>query len=123
MIKQGKNTIYCDDCKAEIPQTKDIIETKHLTGGIQINFFRCKKCNTKYLIDVTSKEVREKQIELRKWSEQHKKAMDIVLEGLSQEELDKLLKLADECLMNIDRLRNEIKSTMTELKEKYKGEL
>lgn len=123
MIKQGKNTIYCDSCKAEIPQTKDLIETKHLSGGIQINFFRCKNCGVKYLVSVTDKTTREKQIELRKWSEQHKKALDINIEGMSEEELKKLATLVDECKFNMDRLQGEIKSSMSELKKKYKGEL
>lgn len=63
------NKIICDKCKAEIQMTKDLIETKHLSGGIQINFFRCGKCGEKYLIDVTDRTTRKKQQELRKWSE------------------------------------------------------
>ena len=76
------NKIICDECKSEIQMTKDLIETKHLSGGIQINFFRCKKCNSKYLVDVTARATREKQEELRKWSEQRKKALDINIDGL-----------------------------------------
>lgn len=119
------NKIICDnqECKADIPIIKDLIETKHLSRGIQINFFRCKKCGSKYLIDVTNKEVRAKQIELRKWSEQRKKALDIVIDALSEEELKRLATLADECLFNAERLEVEIKEVKSELKVKYEGEL
>lgn len=119
------NKIICDnqECKVEIPQTKDLIETKHLSRGIQINFFRCKKCNAKYLVSVTDKITREKQIELRKWSEQHNKALDVNIEGMSEEELKKLTILTDETKYNMDRLQEEIKASMTELKAKYEGEL
>jgi hypothetical protein len=119
------NKIICDnqDCKSEIAQTKNLIETKHLSGGIQIIFFRCKKCNTKYLVSVTDKTTREKQIELRKWSEQHNKALDINIEGMSEEELKKLTMLVDETKYNMDRLQEEIKASMADLKAKYEGEL
>ncbi|MZK53639.1 hypothetical protein [Clostridium beijerinckii] len=119
------NKIICDkeDCKAEIPQTKDLIETKYLSGGIQINFFRCKKCNAKYLVSVTDKVTREKQIELRKWSEQHNKALGINIKGMSEEELKKLTILADETKYNMDRLQEEIKVSIAKLKAKYEGEL
>jgi gas vesicle protein len=123
MIKQGKNTIYCDECKAEIPQTKDLIETKHISGGIQINFFRCKKCGVKYLVSVTDKGVREKQQELRKWSEQYNNALDTNLDELSGKQAEKVAMLADECKFNMDRLQEEIKAAMAELKKNYKGEL
>ena len=121
MIKQAKNKIVCDECKSEIPVNKNMIETKFLKGAININFFRCNKCGVKYLIDVTNHEVREKQIELKKWSEQRNKALDIVIDNLSQEELSKLAMLADECLLNIERLETEIKATKAELKKEYEG--
>ena len=41
------NKIICDDCKAEIQMTKNLIETKYLKDGIQINFFKCGKCGEK----------------------------------------------------------------------------
>ena len=117
------NKIICDECKAEIQITKGLIETKHLSGGIQINFFRCKKCNSKYLIDVSDRATREKQIDLRKWSEQRKKALDVVIDGMKEEDLKKLTMLADECQFNIERLQTEIKEDKAELKKKYEGEL
>lgn len=119
------NKIICDnqECKAEIPMTKDLIETKHLSGGIQINFFRCKKCNSKYLSYVTDRATREKQQELRKWAEQRKKALDVVIDGMKEEGLKKLTMLADECQFNMDRLQTEIKEAKAELKKKYEGEL
>jgi Pyruvate/2-oxoacid:ferredoxin oxidoreductase delta subunit len=123
MIKQGKNTIYCDICNAEIPQTKDLIETKHLSGGIQINYFRCKSCGIKTLVYVTDKATREKQQELNKWSEQHKKALDVNMDGLSKEEFNKLSLLLNETEFNMKKLKEEIKSSMVKLKEKYEGEL
>lgn len=117
------NKIICDKCKAEIQMTKDLIETKHLSGGIQINFFRCKKCNDKTLIDVTDRATREKQEELRKWSEQRKKALDVVIDGMKEEDLKKLTMLADECQFNMNKLQAEIKEAKAELKNKYEGEL
>ena len=123
MIKQGKNTIYCDKCKAEIPMTKDLIETKHLSGGIQIRFFRCGKCGEKYLSYVTDRSTREKQQELRKWAEVIKNDLDINIEGMEEEQLKKLTMLADECQFNMERLQTEIKEAKAELKKKYEGEL
>ena len=117
------NKIICDKCKAEIPMTKDLIETKHLSGGIRINFFRCGKCGEKYLIDVTDRTAREKQIEYAKWSEQRKKALDVNIEGMEEEQLKKLTMLADECQFNTDRLEKAIKEAKAELKKKYEGEL
>jgi C4-type Zn-finger protein len=116
------NKIICDECKAEIKQTKALIEIKYL-GEIQINFFRCRKCNAKYLVGVTDAETREKQQELRKWSEQHKKALDIDISNFNEEEIRKVTMLADECKINMDRLQAEIKASMEELKIKYEGEL
>jgi hypothetical protein len=119
------NKIICDnqECKAEIPQTKDLIETKHLSGGIQINFFRCKKCNTKYLVSVTDKATREKQEELRKWSYQRKRALDINIDRMSEESLEALAALVDETKYNVDKLQEEIKASMAELKIKYSDSL
>ena len=117
------NKIICDECKAEIQITKGLIETKHLSGGIQINYFRCSKCGEKYLIDVTDRTTREKQEEVRKWSEQRKKALDINIEGMEEEQLKKLTMLADECQFNMERLQAEIKEAKAELKKKYEGEL
>ena len=117
------NKIICDECKVEISITKDLIETKHLSGGIQINFFRCKKCNSKYLVDVTDRTTREKQEEVRKWSEARKKSLDINIEGMGEEQLKKLTMLADECRFNMEMLQTEIKEAKAELKKKYEGEL
>ena len=113
------NTINCDNCKAEIPITKGLIETKHLSGGIEIRFFRCKKCGDKTFIDVTDRTTREKQQEVRKWSEQRKKALDVFIDGMKEEDLKKLTMLADECQFNMDRLQTEIKEAKAELKVKY----
>ena len=123
MIKQGKNTIYCEVCKAEIKQTKDLIETKHIKGGIQIDYFRCKACGDKTLIDVTDHGVREKIAELRKWSDARKKVFDVVIDNRSEEELKKLTILADETQFNIDKLTEEIKEAKAELKQRYEGKL
>ena len=117
------NKIICDECKAEIQMTKDLMETKHLSGGIQIKFFRCGKCGEKYLVDVTDRSTRENQQELRKWSEARKKALDINIEGMEEEQLKKLTMLADECQFNMERLQVEIKEAKAELKKKYKGGL
>ena len=43
--------------------------------------------------------------------------------NFSEEEINKLTMLADECEFNMDRLTEEIKASMTELKKKYEGEL
>lgn len=120
MIKQGKNTTYCDNCKQTI--TLDI-QKKYIGKGIVIQFLRCLHCGTKTLIDVTNKATREKQIELRKWSDARKKVLDIVIDGMSEEELKKIFMLADETKFNMDRLQGEIKVAKAELKKKYDMEL
>lgn len=118
------NKIICDieTCKAEIPMTKDIIETKYLSEGIQIRFFRCKTCGDKTLIDVTDREIRSKVIELRKWAEQHENVMNVNLDGLSKEEFNKLALLLNETEFNSIRLKDEIKAAKAELKAKYEGD-
>lgn len=110
------NKIMCDKCKEQI---KPQIESKHIKNGIQINFFRCNHCGIKTLIDVTDQETRYKQFESRRWAEQKKKALDIIIDDMSEENLKKLTKLADECQFNMDRLKDEIKETKAELKAKY----
>lgn len=117
------NKIICEDCEKEIKLNKNSIESKYLPGGIKINFFRCTGCKKKYLIDVTDKETREKQFLLREWAEQRKKALDIVIEGMSEEQLKEVTMLADECLINAERLEAEIKESKAALKVKYEGEL
>ena len=110
------NKIICDKCKAEIPMTKDLIETKHLSGGIEINFFRCGKCGEKYLIDVTDRTAREKQIEYAKLASMHESLnlfeKNKTIEEISKENIDKM-----------DKLQTEIKEAKAELKKKYEGEL
>ena len=110
------NKIICDECKAEIQITKGLIETKHLSGGIQINFFRCKKCNSKYLIDVTDRATREKQIEYTKLASMH--------ESLNLFEKNKTIEeILKENIDNMNMLQAEIKESKAELKKKYEGEL
>ena len=110
------NKIICDECKAEIQITKGLIETKHLSGGIQINFFRCKKCNSKYLIDVTDRATREKQIEYTKLASMH--------ESLNLFEKNKTIEeILKENIDNMNMLQAEIKEAKAELKKKYEGEL
>ena len=112
------NKIICDnqECKAEIPMTKDLIETKQLSGGIQINFFRCGKCGEKYLIDVTDRTTREKQIEYTKLASMH--------ESLNLFEKNKTIEeILKENIDNMNMLQAEIKETKAELKKKYEGEL
>ena len=112
------NKIICDnqECKAEIQMTKDLIETKHLSGGIQINFFRCGKCGEKYLIDVTDRATREKQIEYTKLASMH--------ESLNLFEKNKTIEeILKENIDNMNMLQAEIKASMAELKKKYEGEL
>ena len=110
------NKIICDECKAEIQITKGLIETKHLSGGIQINFFRCGKCGEKYLIDVTDRTTREKQIEYTKLASMH--------ESLNLFEKNKTIEeILKENIDNMNMLQAEIKEAKAELKKKYEGEL
>ena len=110
------NKIICDECKAEIQITKGLIETKHLSGGIQINFFRCGKCGEKYLIDVTDRTTREKQIEYTKLASMH--------ESLNLFEKNKTIEeILKENIDNMNMLQAEIKESKAELEKKYEGEL
>ena len=104
------NKIICDECKVEISITKDLIETKHLSGGIQINFFRCKKCNDKALIDVTDRTTREKQDRLRNYNKEIKRLMESVTD-LNLISIEKQTRqLYDEA----ELLEKEIKEAKTE---------
>jgi len=105
------NKITCDKCQKQI---KPQIESKHLTGGIRINYFRCNNCKEKYLIDVTDQITRQKQIELirlRKYQSELVKASEkFNLEAIENESKD-----------NIDRmdiLLKEIKEAKAELKDR-----
>lgn len=120
MIKKGRNIVLCDNCKKEI--TLDI-EKKYLSIGIVLQYLKCLHCGTKTLIDVTNKSIREKQFELRKWSEQKERTFDIPIDGLNKEEFNKLAKLVSVTESNINRLSKEIRETKAELKIKYEGEL
>ena len=114
------NKIICDSCKEQI---KPVIESKHLTGGITIQYFRCNNCKVKELIDATDKDTRQKQIEYKKWAEQKGKALDVELDGLNKEEFNKLAMLMNEIEFNMNKLEKEIKEAKAELKERYGGEL
>jgi len=114
------NKIICDKCKTQI---KPLIESKHLTGGIRIQYFRCNSCRVKVLIDVTDAETRRKQIEYNKWAEQKKKALDIVIDDMEENKLAELVMLVDEITVNMEQILKEIKEAKAELKVKYEGEL
>lgn len=103
------NEILCDNCKE---QMKPVIEKKFLKDGIAINFFRCRKCNTKYLVDVTNKETREKQIEYTRLL----KIQNNLVLSASKEKLSEDTKI-------MEALLKEIKEAKSILKEKYKDKL
>lgn len=115
------NKIICDnqECKAEISITKDLIETKHLSGGIEIRFFRCSKCGVKTLIDVTDQATRFKQDELRNLTKELKN----IYENVTDETLLKVEKVSKELYEREETLIKEIKEAKAELKKKYEGEL
>ena len=114
------NKIICDNCQQSITVE---IHKKYLRRDIVVQYLKCLHCGTKTLIDVTDRATREKQIELRKWSEQRKKALDVNIDGLTEKQLQALTMLADRCLQSINILTDEIKASMAELKKKYEGEL
>lgn len=114
------NKVLCDKCQEQI---KVEINIKYKSGRIEIQFLRCNHCGDKALISVTDRQTREKQRELRKWAEQRNKALDINVDGMSEEKLKELTAILDETMFNINRLQEEIKKDMAELREKYKGEL
>lgn len=114
----SKNIVQCEKCKAEVNLKKLPIESKHI-GEIRIQFFRCPLCHEKYLIDVTDKATREKQIEYAKLGAYQKQLM----ESVNKDNLEAIEQLT---LRNNDRMETllkEIKDTKTELKEKYGCEL
>lgn len=119
------NKIICDieTCKAEMVMTKDIIETKFLSGGIQLRFFRCKKCGEKYLIDVTNKSIREKQQDHAGMIKALNVLLDIDISKMDNEEKAKAICTTARLQDNAEQLLNEIKEAKKSLKERYEGEL
>jgi uncharacterized Zn finger protein len=113
------NKIICDRCKAEIQMTKDLIETKHLKDGIQINFFRCGKCGEKYLVDVTDRNIRIKQSEMSV----HIKLKADLMKRVNKDNIQETEEKAKELDNIMDKLEKEIKEAKAELKKKYEGEL
>ena len=110
------NKIVCDNCKEQINPT---IETKYLTGDITIQFFRCNSCKEKYLIDVTDKSTREKQIYLVK----KQKYQGQLAETITKYNLEILGQEMTSNNEAIEKLLKEIRETKAELKIKYEGEL
>jgi len=113
------NKIICDSCKQEI---KPKIEKKFLDKGIVIQFFRC-KCSEKYLIDVTDKEIREKQQEHAEMIKAINLLLDIDISKMDDEEKAKAIATTAKLQDNAKQLLNEIKEAKAELKERYEGEL
>lgn len=114
----NKNRVLCDKCETELNLKKIPIESKHI-GEIRIQFFRCPSCHEKYLIDVTDKATREKQIEYARLGAYQKQLMESVNKD-NMEEIEQLT------LKNNDRMEallKKIKETKAELKEKYSLEL
>ena len=73
----------------------------------------------KYLIDVTDKATRAKQIELRNTTKELKN----ILENVTDETLIKVEKISKEIYNKEQKLLEEIKAAKAELKIKYEGEL
>ena len=110
------NKIICDNCKEQI---NPVIELKHLTGSIVINYFRCNSCKVKVLIDVTDQATREKQDILRNLTKELKK----VMENVTDETLLKVENISRDIYEKEEQLLKEIKEAKAELKIKYEGEL
>lgn len=114
----NKNIVQCEKCEAKLNLNKIPIEAKYI-GEIRIQFFRCPTCHEKYLIDVTDKETRKKQIEYAKLGTYQKQLM----ESINKDNLEYIEQLT---LRNNDKmaaLLQDIKDTKAELKEKYEAEL
>lgn len=114
----NKNIVQCEKCKNALNLKKIPIESKHI-GEIRIQFFRCPSCHEKFLIDVTDKATREKQIEYAKLGTYQKQ----LIESVNKDNLEAIEQLI---LNNNDRMEallKEIKDTKAELKEKYGPEL
>lgn len=110
------NKILCDKCQEQI---KPLIESKHLTGGIVINYFRCNSCKVKYLIDVTDGITRDKQI---RYSYMVKK-IEVKLKQVTKDNLEAMESEIFEEQSRAEQLLKEIKEAKAELKAKYEGEL
>jgi C4-type Zn-finger protein len=114
----NKNIVQCEKCQTKLNLNKIPIEAKYI-GEIRIQFFRCPSCHEKYLIDVTDKATREKQIEYARLGTYQKQLM----ESVNKDNLEAIEQLT---LKNNDKmaaLLQEIKDTKAELKEKYGPEL
>ncbi|UYZ37260.1 hypothetical protein OD350_06240 [Clostridium beijerinckii] len=114
----NRNIIQCEKCKAEVNLKKLPIEAKHI-GEIRIQFFRCPRCHEKYLIDVTDKATREKQIEYAKLGNYQKQ----LIGSINKDNLEAIEKLTLRNNDKMEALLKEIKATKAELKEKYGCEL
>lgn len=115
MLKQAKNKIVCDECEKDIPVTKDLIESKHIHGGIRINFFRCRSCGTKYIVDVTDIPTRLKQHEYSKMVEEQNK----IVRATTKDNLEEMTEISEKLINDMEKLLQEIKECKAELKEKY----
>ncbi|MBN7576008.1 hypothetical protein C1H57_12525 [Clostridium sp. 2-1] len=114
----NKNRVQCEKCKAELNLKKIPIESKHI-GEIRIQFFRCPSCYEKYLIDVTDKATREKQIEYARLGTYQKQLM----ESVNKDNLEAIEQLTLKNKDKMEVLLKEIKDTKAMLKEKYGTEL
>lgn len=109
------NKIICKKCKRELTFENAPIATKYSTKykGINLNFVKCPRCKTKYLVDATDGETRDKEI---RYSYIMKKiGVQIKLEEMGGEIL--------ESQERAEQLLKEIKEAKAKLKEKYEGEL
>ena len=115
------NKIICDNCKEEI---KPVIEFKHLTNGVRLNYFRCNSCKEKFLIDVTDQTTRDKQQALaRKQKYQSGIAEYIDRNSLTPYSLSALQQEMADNTETMEQMLKEIKEAKKVLREKYEGEL
>ena len=119
MLNIAQNKILCDKCQKEINKSNTQIEAKHLANGIRIQFFRCASCKTKYLIDVTDKETREKQIEYARLGNYQKQLMI----SITSKNFEEIEPKTIENNKAMEKLLAEIKESKSILKEKYKDML
>ena len=114
------NKIICDKCKEELTFLNAPIVTKYLTKykGINIQFIKCPKCKTKYLIDVTDGETRDKQRKIGFI----KKLNSVIMKQLEYGYNAQMDLEIVENNRKMEDILKEIKKAKAELKIKYEGE-
>ena len=96
--------IYCNKCKKDFEIN---IKTKKYPGGIEETYFKCPHCKERYTGFFTDKNIRIKQKKVRNISNELGKCRDMAQRIV--------------LLKEIDKMKQDLKVNMDNLKEKMLG--